>query len=115
MVETSTNAITMRHDLGPFFGCGKNINIENGHRSIAKLGNSYPAPPGVQHEDTILAGTNPFKPDKVEVFFQVGWLALTSLPSKLRYDVWIILTLFTPILPVGGEVEESARADFRFM
>ena len=71
MVKTMTAAITMEKDLGPFFGGGNNINID-GHASIAKLGNSYPAPSGVGDEATILAGAKTFEPDKVEVFFKVG-------------------------------------------
>ena len=71
----------------------------NGDNSEAAVGGSYPAPPGVNGQK-ILVWTISFTPDKVEVFY-LGWLALTSLPSRLRYDGCIVLTLFNPILPVG--------------
>ena len=70
MVKTSSVAIINNEDYGPIFGSGTNIVIaKDGDDSTAKLGSSYPAPPGVQDTRTILAGQEKFNPDKVEVFF----------------------------------------------
>ena len=68
MVETSAAAKKKKKNYGPMF----NILIyitNNGDNSQAELGGSYPAPPGVQDARTILAGTQAFRPNKVEVFY----------------------------------------------
>ena len=58
---------------GPYFR--DNIYIANdansNNNSYARLGGYYPAPAAVQNPNTILAGTEYFSPDEVEVFFLV--------------------------------------------
>ena len=56
---------------GPAFGSDIYIaDYANGNsRSYARLGRYYPAPAAVQDPDTILAGTERFSPDEVEVFY----------------------------------------------
>ena len=68
MVQAPSKAITKTKSYGPMFYQKIYITL-NGFNSQAWLGGSYPAPPGVQNKKTILAGTNRFKPDTVEVFF----------------------------------------------
>ena len=58
---------------GPYFD--ENIYIANdansNNNSYARLGGYYSAPDAVQNPNTILAGTEYFSPDEVEVFFLV--------------------------------------------
>ena len=44
-------------------------NANSNSDSYADLGSYYPAPAAVQDPDTILAGTENFSPDEVEVFY----------------------------------------------
>ena len=44
-------------------------NANSNSLSVAGLGRSYPAPAAVQDPNTILAGTENFSPDEVEVFY----------------------------------------------
>ena len=59
----------------PFYGpCfGNDIELDNNASSnsdsFARLSRHYPAPAAVQDPDTILAGTENFSPDEVEVFY----------------------------------------------
>ena len=56
---------------GPWFGYDIYIanNANSNSYSNAGLGRFYPAPAAVQNPDTILAGTEYFSPDEVEVFY----------------------------------------------
>ena len=56
---------------GPLFGRGIYIanNANSNSNSRARLGGYYPAPAAVQDPNTILAGTEYFSPDEVEVFY----------------------------------------------
>ena len=56
---------------GPAFGYDIGIanNANSNSRSVARLGRVYPAPAAVQNLYTILAGTERFSPDEVEVFY----------------------------------------------
>ena len=56
---------------GPRFGFDIIIanNANSNSNSRARLGWDYPAPAAVQNPDTILAGTEYFSPDEVEVFY----------------------------------------------
>ena len=56
---------------GPVFGIDIYIvnNANSSSYSRAVLGGSYPAPAAVQDPSTILAGTENFSPDEVEVFY----------------------------------------------
>ena len=56
---------------GPVFGLDIIIadNANSNSRSRARLGWEYPAPAAVQDPNTILAGTEFFSPDEVEVFY----------------------------------------------
>ena len=56
---------------GPVFGADIYINNDanNNNNSVASLGWAYPAPAAVQDPNTILAGTEYFSPDEVEVFY----------------------------------------------
>ena len=44
-------------------------NANSNSASLARLVWAYPAPAAVQDPDTILAGTEYFSPDEVEVFY----------------------------------------------
>ena len=56
---------------GPAFGFDIYIadNANSNSFSYARLGEYYPAPTAVQDPYTILAGTEAFSPDEVEVFY----------------------------------------------
>ena len=56
---------------GPCFGNNIEIanNANNNNNSYARLGWHYPAPAAVQDPNKILAGTENFSPDEVEVFY----------------------------------------------
>ena len=56
---------------GPWFGYDIDIanNANSNSHSHARLGSYYPAPAAVQDRYTILAGTEYFSPDEVEVFY----------------------------------------------
>ena len=56
---------------GPWFGYDIDIanNANSNSGSFARLGGFYPAPAAVQDKYTILAGTEYFSPDEVEVFY----------------------------------------------
>ena len=73
MVTRPSNAIYRTSSYGPAFGGGHDINIANNANSNTNshtyFGNSYSVPSGVQDKYTILAGTNKFTPDEVEVFY----------------------------------------------
>ena len=74
MVTNPSRAIYRRSSYGPAFG-GFDIYIANNANSNANsytnFGNSYSVPSEVQDKNTILAGTNYFTPDEVEVFYLV--------------------------------------------
>ena len=70
-VGTPDRAIVRGSGTGPWFGydlCIAN-NANSNSRSYASLGYAYPAPAAVQNWYTILAGTEYFSPDEVEVFY----------------------------------------------
>ena len=56
---------------GPLFGWDIGIanNANSNNDSVAYLGRAYPAPAAVQDKYTILAGSEFFSPDEVEVFY----------------------------------------------
>ena len=64
-------AIYRSSGFGPVFGINIFIanNANNNSNSNARLGRDYPAPAAVQNPTTILAGTEYFSPDEVEVFY----------------------------------------------
>ena len=70
-VERSKTAIFRSSPYGPLFGLDIIIvnNANSKSRSLASLGWFYPAPAAVQDRYTILAGTEYFSPDEVEVFY----------------------------------------------
>ena len=76
-VRLPHNAINGWSQYGPVFGLSwwfrSDIYIANNANSnsysVARLGFAYPAPAAVQDPDTILAGTEYFSPDEVEVFY----------------------------------------------
>ena len=71
MVKRTQYAIYRSSSYGPIFSGGNDILISNNANSNANsytnFGSSYSAPSGVQDRRTILAGTNRFTPDEVEV------------------------------------------------
>lgn len=73
MVTKPRYAIYGNSGCGPTFGGGTDIYIHNNANSYpnsyTNFGDSYPAPSGVQSGYSILAGTNHFIPDEVEVFY----------------------------------------------
>ncbi|CAH3182777.1 unnamed protein product [Porites lobata] len=67
-VRWPDGAIYRASASGPWFGF--DIIIANNKReSYARLDWAYPAPAAVQDRSTILAGTEDFSPDEVEVFY----------------------------------------------
>ena len=70
-----SSAIYKSSGYGPTFGWGYDIHISdnaNGNtNSYSDLGeyNDYIVPSGVQDQYTILAGTQYFSPDELEVFY----------------------------------------------
>ena len=70
-VRWPDRAIYRRSGYGPVFGIDIYIanNTNSNSLSFARLGWYYPAPAAVQNPDTILAGTEYFSPDEVEVFY----------------------------------------------
>ena len=79
IVIDSQRAIYRGSGYGPTFGTGHQIYIANNansnSNSYTDFGqyNCYSVPSGVQSKYTILAGTNYFTPDEVEVFY-LGWI-----------------------------------------
>ncbi|KAL9961767.1 hypothetical protein ACROYT_G030783 [Oculina patagonica] len=73
MVTSPSVAIRFRTRYGPTFGGGHDIyisdNANSNTNSYANFGSYYSVPSGVQDRTTILAGTNKFTPDEVEVFY----------------------------------------------
>ena len=70
-VRRPDRAIDRRSGFGPVFGFDIYIvnNANSSSSSRAGLGVYYPAPAAVQDKYTILAGTEYFSPDEVEVFY----------------------------------------------
>ena len=70
-VRWPDRAIDRLSGYGPVFGWDISIanNANSNSLSLARLGVYYPAPAAVQDPDTILAGTENFSPDEVEVFY----------------------------------------------
>ena len=72
-----SRAIYRGSSYGPTFGHGWDIHIADNANTITNsysdFGeyNDYFVPSGVQDQNTILAGTNYFTPDEVEVFYLV--------------------------------------------
>ena len=65
------DAIYRSSRYGPRFGDDVLIrdNDDSDDDSRARLGDRYSVPPAVQDQDTVLAGTERFSPDEVEVFY----------------------------------------------
>ena len=74
MVTKASRAIERYKLHGPTFGEGHDIcindNANSNTNSYANFGHSYSVPSGVQDRKTILAGSNKFTPDEVEVFYR---------------------------------------------
>ena len=70
-VWSPEGAIYRWSDYGPWFGADIIIvdNANSNSDSYARLASYYPAPAAVQDRYTILAGTERFSPDEVEVFY----------------------------------------------
>ena len=70
-VRRTDSAIYWWSGYGPVFGNDIYIanNANSNSDSYARLGRHYPAPAAVQNWYTILAGTEHFSPDEVEVFY----------------------------------------------
>jgi hypothetical protein len=73
MVTRRSYAIYRGSGYGPILGGGYDIyissNANSNTNSFTYFGYSYSVPSGVQDKKTILAGTNRFTPDEVEVFY----------------------------------------------
>ena len=69
--EYSGSAIYRVSHFGPMFGNYVYIvdNADSNSNSRARLGIDYSVPPAVQDKYTVLAGTERFFPDEVEVFY----------------------------------------------
>ena len=70
-VRRPEGAIGRWSGYGPMFGANIIIhnNANSNNNSVASIGWFYPAPAAVQDKYTILAGTERFSPDEVEVFY----------------------------------------------
>ena len=70
-VRWPDGAIYRASGYGPWFGYDIDIanNANSNSYSFARLGRFYPAPAAVQDKYTILAGSENFSPDEVEVFY----------------------------------------------
>ena len=64
-------AIYRRSESGPVFGYDIFIANKANSNSLSytDLGSAYPLPAAVQNPKTVLAGTERFSPDEVEVFY----------------------------------------------
>ena len=73
MVMNPSSAIHKGSCCGPTFGEGHDIfiadNANSNTDSVSSFGKSYSVPSGVQVGSAILAGTDKFTPDEVEVFY----------------------------------------------
>ena len=73
MVTSPSYAIYRQSNYGPTFGGSHDINIadyaNSNTQSYTNFGDSYSVPSRVKDKNTILAGTNKFTPDEVEVFY----------------------------------------------
>ena len=71
MPQKKKRAIDRSSYYGPKFSDDLIIYLDavNKKNSEARLGSRYPVPPGVQYPLTVLAGTQNFSPDEVEVFY----------------------------------------------
>ena len=69
--KNSRYAIYRSSSIGPSFASGVYIddNADSNSNSRARLGYRYSVPPAVQDQYTVLAGTQYFSPDEVEVFY----------------------------------------------
>ena len=68
----SSDAIYCGPIYGPVFGLGDILIFDNASQnthSYSNFGRYYSLPNGVTDRHTILAGTNNFSPDEVEVFY----------------------------------------------
>ena len=98
MVKSSRRAYAIYKslDFGPTFGAGFDMyiarNANSNTNSYSTFGYSYSVPSGVQDRKTILAGTNKFTPDDVEVFY-LGWIVSTPM-LKTIMNIFIDLTIF---------------------
>ena len=70
-MRTPDRAIYRWSRYGPWFGWDIKIanDANSNSYSYARLVGHYPAPAAVQNRYTILAGTERFSPDEVEVFY----------------------------------------------
>ena len=66
-VRRPDKAIDRLSGFGPSFG--DDVYIVGKSSSYARLGLHYPVPAAVQNQFAILAGTERFSPDEVEVFY----------------------------------------------
>ena len=77
MVKRPSSAIYRGSSYGPLFGMGNDIriadNANSNTNSYTSFGYSYSVPSGVKDRYTILAGTQKFSPDEVEVFYR-NWI-----------------------------------------
>ena len=69
--DKTRKAIDRDSYYGPKFGADLVIYLDavNKQNSEARLGSRYSLPPGVHYPRTVLAGTEYFSPDEVEVFY----------------------------------------------
>jgi len=71
-VTTPSHAIYKYSGYGPYFGSNDIFIADNANsntNSFSNFGNYYSVPSGVKDKNTILAGTEYFTPDEVEVFY----------------------------------------------
>ena len=70
MVKNEAYAMLKQPDSGPVFGDDiVLVDNKNNLKSYSRFGSYYSVPNGVQNRLTILAGTQHFSPDELEVFY----------------------------------------------
>lgn len=70
MVKNKAYAMLKKSDRGPVFGDDIVIvDNTNNFKSLSRFGSHYYVPNGVKIPHTILAGTQQFSPDELEVFY----------------------------------------------
>ena len=114
MVKNPSRAIYKGSYYGPIFGAGHDIyiadNIKGISHSRSTFGVSYSVPSGVQNSHTILAGTQVFAPDEVEVFY-FDWFTLKHKQAKWFKRVMLRFSflLYAPKLYIARNLAQDGR------
>ena len=81
-VQNSPYAIYRKSGNGPTFGTGPDIKVANNAHSDMEsrtnFGHGYSVPNEVKHKHAVLAGSEHFSPDEVEVFYLAPFISPRS-------------------------------------